>query len=339
MKTTTAKSIAKQVSYGLFAVVLLLTYYPNVASAAQITARSVVIGSSIASATTTYSFGFTVPSTTVVKSASFTACTTASGTCTTPAGFSVASSTLTAQPTNLGDASGWTVSTATPGSLRLSKSANVATPTGAQTVGFSGVVNPSTTNATFFVRMATYSDATWTTAIDAGTVATSTAGQVTVTVVIDESLTFTLANTTVALNTPTTSSTGTGTSAMTVSTNAVNGYSVGYSGTTLTSGANTINAMSSPTASTVNSKQFGLNLMNNTTPAVGTNVTGVGSGTPATGYNTTNLFKFNSGDTIASAALPTNDNVYTASYIVNMNGATAAGSYSTLLTYIATSNF
>jgi len=339
MKTETIKLIAKQVSYGLFVAVLLLAYYPNAASAAQITARSVVIGSSIASATTTYSFGFTVPSATVIKSASFTACTTASGTCTTPAGFSVASSTLTAQPTNLGDASGWTVSTATPGSLRLSKSANVAAPTGAQTVGFSGVVNPSTTNATFFVRMATYSDATWTTAIDAGTVATSTAGQVTVTVVIDESLTFTLANTTVALNTPTTSTTGTGTSAMTVSTNAVNGYSVGYSGTTLTSGANTITAMTSAAASTVNSKQFGLNLMNNTTPAVGTNVTGVGSGTPTAGYNTTNLFKFNSGDTIASASLPTNDNVYTASYIVNMNGATAAGSYSTLLTYIATANF
>ena len=339
MKKATIKSIAKQVSYALLAMVLLLSYYPNMASAAPITARSVVIGSSIASATTTYSFGFAVPSATVIKSASFTACTTASGTCTTPAGFSDASSTLTAQPANLGDASGWIVSTATPGSLRLSKSANVATPTGAQTVGFSGVVNPSTTNATFFVRMATYSDATWTTAIDAGTVATSTAGQVTVTVVIDESLTFTLANTTVALNTPTTSSTGTGTSAMTVSTNAVNGYSVGYSGTTLMSGASTITAMTSAAASTVNSKQFGLNLMNNTTPAVGTNVTGVGSGTPSTGYNTTNLFKFNTGDTIASASLPTNDNVYTTSYIVNMNGATTAGSYSTLLTYIATANF
>jgi hypothetical protein len=340
MKTVNAKMIFNNILYGFFAAVLLLAYYPSVASAAQINTRAVTIGSSAANVSTTYSFTFTVPSVTVVKSASFTACTTASGTCTTPAGFSVASSTLTAQPTNLGDASGWTVNTATAGSLRLVKSGDVAAPTGAQTVGFSSVVNPSATNSTFFLRMTTYSDAAWTTAIDTGIVATSTAGQVLVSVVIDESLTFTLAATSVALNTPTTTSTGSGTSAMTVSTNAVNGYSVGYSGNTLTSGANSITPIASPTSSIVDTKQFGINLVNNTTPAVGSNVTGTGSGVAATGYDTANQFKFNvAGDVVASAGVPTNDNVYTTSYIANMTGATAAGAYSTLLTYTATANF
>lgn len=335
----TKNVLLKRLGYGLSVMALLVMYYPNVASAAQLTARTVTIGSSAASASTTYSFGFTVPSATVLQSAEFTACTTASGACSTPAGFSVASSTLTGQPTNLGDASGWIVSTATPGSLRLSKSGNAAAPTGAQTISFSNVVNPSATNSTFFLRMTTYSTATWTTAVDTGTVAASTAGQITVTASVDETLSFTLASATVALGTLSTSATGSGTSSMTVSTNATTGYSVTYSGATLTSGGSTITALASPTASALNGKQFGLNLMSNSTPAVGVSTSGSGTGVPSAGYNTTNLFKFNSGDTVASASIPTNSNTYTASYIANINGLTAPGAYSTVLTYVATANF
>lgn len=332
--------LTKQITYGFIIVALLVVYYPNVASAAQISARKVVIGSSVASASTTYAFTFTVPQATVIKSAGFAACTTASGACTPAPGFTSATSTLTAQPTNLGDASGWTVNTATAGELRLAKAGNVAAPTGAQTVGFSSVTNPSATNSTFFMRITTYSDAAWTAPIDTGTVATSTAGQITVTAAVDETLTFTLASATVALGSLSTSATGTGTSSMTVATNASTGYSIGYSGNTLTSGANTITALAAATVSATNSKQFGINLMNNTTPAVGTNVTGTGSGTASTGYSTTNQFKFNvAGDVIASASLPTNSNVFTTSYIANIDGATAAGAYSTALTYTATANF
>ncbi|MDB5165725.1 MAG: exported protein of unknown function [Candidatus Saccharibacteria bacterium] len=332
-------SLLKRTIYGISAIALLFVYYPNVASAAQITSRSVTLGSSVASASTTYSFAFTVPSATVLQSAEFMACTTASGTCTMPSGFSVASSTLTGQPTNLGDASGWTVSTATAGSLRLSKSGNAAAPTGSQTVSFSNVVNPSATNSTFFLRMTTYSTAAWTTPVDTGTVAASTAGQITVTASVDETLTFTLAAATVPLGSLTTSATGSGTSSMTASTNATNGYSITVAGTTLTSGANTITALATPTASSTNNKQFGINLMSNTTPAVGTGVSGSGSGVPTAAYSTANLFKFVTGDTVASATAPTNSNTFTTSYIANIDGVTAPGNYSTVLTYVATANF
>jgi hypothetical protein len=340
MTKTKIKLISRQVYYGLVAVVLLFAFFPNIASAAQITPRKVVIGSSVASASTTYAFTFTVPSSTVIQSVGFAACTTASGTCTPAAGFSSSSSTLTSQPTNLGDASGWTVSTATTGQLRLSKSGNVAAPTGSQTVSFSNVTNPSATNSTFFMRITTYSDASWTTPIDTGVVAASTAGQITVTASVDETLTFTLMTAAVALGSLTTSTTGTGVSTMTVGTNGSTGYSVGYSGNTLTSGTNTITAMSSPSASTMNSKQFGINLMANTTPSIGSAVTGTGSGTPQTGYATANTFKFNpAGDVVAAATAPTNTNVFTTSYIANIDASTAAGAYSTVLTYTATANF
>jgi hypothetical protein len=340
MAKTIVNILKNRFFYGLLVVAILLIYYPNIVSAAAITGRTVTIGSSVAGANTTYSFTFTVPSATVIKSASFDACTTASGTCVAVPGFSASTSTLTAQPTNLGDASGWTVNTSTAGSLRLSKTVNVAAPTGSQTVGFSSVVNPSATNSTFFMRITTYSDATFTTPIDTGTVAASTAGQITVTANVDETLNFSLSNSTVALGTLSTSATGTGTSSMTVSTNANSGYSVTYKGSTLTSGTNSITAMSSPAASTMNSKQFGINLMSNTTPAIGSSTTGTGSGVPATGYGTVNQFKFNAaGDVVASSLAPTNSNTFTTSYIANIDGTTAAGAYSTVITYVATANF
>jgi hypothetical protein len=341
MKKTKIKMISRQIIYGFIMVVMLLSYFPNVASAAEITARKVTIGSSLASATTTYSFTFTVPSATVIKSASFSACTTASGACTPASGFaSPNTSTLTAQPTNLGDAAGWAVDTATTGVLKLKKTGNVAAPTGSQTVGFSSVKNPSATNSTFYMRIATFSDDAYTTGIDTGVVAASTAGQITVTASVDETLTFTLATATVALGTLTTSSTGTGTSSMTVGTNGTTGYSVGYSGTTLTSGTDMITAMAAAAGSTQNSKQFGINLMANTTPAIGADKTGTGTGTVQTGYGTANQFKFNvAGDVVAAATIPTNDNVFTTSYIANIDSITAAGAYSTVMTYTATANF
>lgn len=309
------------------------------ASAAAATSRTLTLGSSVASTATTYTFSFVLPSATVLQSAEFVICTTASGSCSTPAGFSNASSTLPSQPTNLGDASGWTVSTATAGSLRLSKSGNVAAPTGTTTVTFGNVTNPSATNSTFYARMTTYSAANWTSAVDTGTFAASTAGQITVTASVDETLSFTLSSATVSLGTITTSTTGSGTSTMSASTNANSGYSITVSGNTLTSGGNTIAALASQTASSQGTSQFGINLKANTTPSVGSNVSGAGSGTATANYNTANQFRFVSGDSVASASGATNSNTYTVSYIANIGATQQAGSYQTVLTYIATATF
>lgn len=335
-----ASLVSKRAGLVLLTLVIFLTYLPSTVSALQIAPRNLVIGSSLASVSTTYAFSFTVPQSTVIKSVSFTACTTPSGSCVPVSGFSSSNSTLTSQPINLGDASGWSVDNSVSNELKVNNTSNISVPTGTQEVGFSNVTNPSTINSTFFIRIKSYSDATWTNLIDSGVVASSTAGQVVVSVTIDESLTFTLANSSVVLNTPTVSSTGTGTSSMTISTNAASGYSLSYSGNTLTSGVNTITPMASPAASVVNTRQFGLNLMNNVTPAVGSAKSGTGSGIPASGYDISDQFKFNtSGDVVASASMPTNTNTFITSYVVNMDGSTAAGAYSTIITYVATANF
>ncbi len=324
-----------------FALSLLLSNIVllGTASAAQITSRSVTLGSSVASATTTYTFSFVLPSSTVLQSFEAVVCTTASGACSTPAGFSNASATLPSQPTNLGDASGWSVNTASTGKLRLKKTGNVAAPTGTTTVTFGNVTNPSATNSSFYLRMTSYSDDAWTTSVDSGVVSSSTAGQITVTASVDETLTFTLASATVALGTLTTGTTGTGTSTMTAATNATSGYVITVSGSTLTSGANTITALGSNAASSQGSSQFGLNLKANATPSVGSEVSGAGSGAAAANYNSADSFRFVSGETVASAAGPTNSNTYTVSYIANIASTTKPGSYSTALTYTATPTF
>ncbi len=339
------KKYLQKLSYTLTAFMMLFTVslmaYTSTVSALPITGRKVTIGSSVASASTTYTFDFTVPSSTVIKSFQAQACDTASGTCTqagSASGFSGSSATVPSQPVNLGDASGWTVTTNAT-ALKIAKSGNVAAPTGAQTVSFATVTNPSASNSTFFLRLTTYSDATWTTPIDTGVVAASTAGQITVTASVDETLTFTLASATVGLGTLTTGTTGSGTSTMTAATNGGTGYAITVNGTTLTSGANTIPALASQTASSQGTSQFGINLLANTTPSVGAAVSGAGSGTVNSNYNTTNQFRFVTGDTVASAASSTNSNTYTTSYIANISATQKAGAYSTALTYIATATF
>jgi len=330
-----------KIGYVFMMIALLMFCCPNLASAAPIIERSVQIGSSAADANNiSYDFTFTVPSSTNIKSVSFTPCMTANGVCGAVAGFDASLSTLTSQPTNLGDASGWTAD-GTQTVLRLKNVANLTSPTALvpTVVKFSGVHNPSAINSTFYIRIATFSDNTYTNLVDSGVVATSMAGQIAVSLAIDEQLTFSLAASTVNMSTPTVSSAGTGSSSMTVSTNAANGYSISYSGATLASGLNTITPMSSLAASLPNSKQFGLNLMQNTNPIVGASKTGLGSGMPSAGYNTVDQFKFVSGDILAATSIPTNTNTFTASYVANADGLTPAGIYSTVLNYIATANF
>ncbi len=344
MKKMKIKLRTKQILYIVIGIIVTFAYFPNMASASEITPRKVAIGSSLASASTSYNFTFTLPSATPVESVGFQACDTASGTCTQTGaalGFSSSATpaTLNGAPTGLGSGGTWTIDTTVSTALRIKNASNTGAP-GAVTVNFNGVKNPSATNSTFFIRITSYSDAAWTTPIDAGAVATSTAGQITVTASVDETLTFTLATATIPLGTITTSSTGTGTSSMTIGTNASTGYSVAYSGTTLMSGTNSITAMSTAGTSAQNSSQFGMNMMVNTTPPVGVVESGTGTGAPLTGYNTANTFKFNpSGEAIATASIPTNTNTYTTSYIANINAIQAAGFYSTILTYTATANF
>lgn len=225
-------------------------------------------------------------------------------------------------------------------------------------------VSDGTNSGTFFVRINTYAstDATGS-PIDSGTVAASTANQIQLSGIMPESLIFCAGETVTANCTAVTNglirfnqlfgptTTAYATSQMAASTNAPSGYIITVRGPTLTSGGNTIPAIgAAAAASSIGNGQFGLNLMNNATPDVGADVTPSPDGTnlrgqAKAGFATADSYKFDTAatDTVAasdfSSAGPTNSQVYTVSYIVNVSGNQAPGTYTTTLTYVCTPTF
>lgn len=358
MKLIINKNHSKFTKIGYATLALIIGLLPLInmsqADAAPITGRSILLSSSVGDAGgVTYTLtAAALPNTTAVKSVQVQFCTSLTGGCIKPVGFVNSSSTLISQPTGLGSVSGWTVNTSTDGSLRIINAANATVSSGAVSIVWGGVHNPTATNTTFYGVITTYSDSTWTTAIDTGTVALSTSTQIQVALTVNETLTFctgtsitgqncgTATGNIVNLGNGSTSATAAGTSIISASTNGNSGYSVTVNGSTLTSGVNTITALTSGGVSAVGSKQFGINLAGaNTTPTVGAAVTGTGTANVVANYGTNNNFRFTTGDTIISAAGPSNANTFTVGYIANIDGVTPAGAYTSNLTYTALANY
>lgn len=147
----------------------------------------------------------------------------------------------------------------------------------------------------------------------------------------DGFLTFSVSASSINLGTLVASAASTGSHTMAVDTNAINGFTVTVSGSTLTSGADTIDSIGAVSAaSSPGSEQFGINLSAAGTAPIGS-VAGV--------YGTAGEYAFNSGDTIASATIDINETTYTVTYLANITNATESGNYSTILTYTAIANF
>ncbi len=376
--------IQKRIPTAILAVVLvaglLVSALPSqTVHAAQIISRSLTLqagatdGGSKPGGVVNHFFQFSVPTTaTAIGSIKFEYCTTASvAACVTPTGLSTTSATLGSEGAN---ATGFTIVNTTNGAPYLTK-ATAAAPTGAAlSYRLDTVTNPTATNQTFFVRISTYTSSdTSGTAVDTGSVAASTSTQIELTGTMPESLIFcTGATVSTTSGIPDCSTATAGTvsfdqlfsptdtatakSQMAASTNAGFGYVITVNGPTLTSGSNTIAAMTPATASTIGTGQFGLNLRanstvfdNQTTPAaLGSNVAPAANGTnykgqPTANFDTDNSFGFTSGTTVAASdnggAGGTDAQIFTASYIVNVSGSQPAGTYVTTLTYICTPTF
>lgn len=343
------------------------------ASAAQITSRTLTLqagvtdGGSKPGGVVNHRFDFTIPTTGNVGSIKFEYCTISAGTCTLPTGVVTTSATLAGQ----NGATGFTLNNTTNGAPYLTRTA--ASVTGPQAVNYTlaAVTNPTDTNYSFYVRISTYASTDTTgAATDNGAVTASTARQIVLTGIMPESIIFCAAET-IGVNgggipdcsTATdgdiafdklfsTTDTAGATSQLAASTNAANGYVISVNGPTMTSGSNTIAALAAATASTEGIPQFGMNLKANSTaastPAIGAEIAPASDdddyrGQAIGGYATADVFKFVSGETIANSAYltagPTNSQIYTASYIVNVPGNQPAGTYTTTLTYICTATF
>lgn len=158
------------------------------------------------------------------------------------------------------------------------------------------------------------------------------------------SLTFIVPSQNINVGVLTTGATKTATAIFSVYSYLTSGYIVQVFGAPPTNSGHQLAPLTTAAASNSSAEQFGINLVANTTPAVGANPgqapdATFGFGTAASGYNTANQFQYNSGDTIAKSLKSSGTTNYTISYIFNISPLTPGGTYTTSQTLVATSTF
>jgi hypothetical protein len=86
--------------------------------------------------------------------------------------------------------------------------------------------------------------------------------------------------------------------------------------------------------------QFGINLVENTVPAIGGNPEGTwANAIPSADYGIPNKYKFVSGDVVAYSPNVSLMRKFTVSYILNSSKDLRAGVYTTTITLIASGRF
>jgi hypothetical protein len=116
-------------------------------------------------------------------------------------------------------------------------------------------------------------------------------------------------------------------------TNSKFGYKIQVYGQPLHSATHVLTPIGSlAMASEPGTEQFGINLVENTIPAVGTNPFG-GIGNVSDQFNFSNKFAYSDGAVVAYAPSFSYQTDFTTSVIVNISPHTPAGIYSTVLTY------
>ena len=332
----------------IFAVILINSIQPS-ARAALLLNRSVVTTTSIPGQTSTQTFRFDIQSSSSVGSIVFLYCDNSpifALLCDPPAGLDMQTSSLTGQSGEVG----FSDDPATTATRKvISRPASVTTP-GAVSYVFSNVVNPTSIGAVY-IRLTTYASTDGTgLPIDTGAVIFSIQQPLTVSVYVPP---FLILCTGVTVQPECSSSSGFGvdlgelsktnpnsaTSQFAVGTNSFSGYTASIQGTTMTAGNRIIPRLSSLSPSVPGSGQFGINLTQNTTPVVGRNVEGSGTGVVNSTYTVPNQFIFESGDILATSSQSTEFNRYTISYLVNIGADQSPGRYAATITVIATTTF
>lgn len=318
---------------------------------AKIQNRSLRVGSSKISANTFHLYEFDIQTNSSVGSIEFEYCENdgfIGEPCTAPAGFDISSATIGLQSGE----TGFSVhGSTTPNKMIISRVASVASPQPV-TYRFDGVINPSTDNRTYFVRISTFAstDATGP-RTDSGGVAFATVRELGVTTRVPNFLEFCVAITidnhdcttalgnSIDLGQLKKNQNNFATSQMTAGGNADFGYVISANGTTMTSGNHVIPAESQPANPSPGKSQFGINLRNNSNPDAGQNPFGPGSGGAVSGYNTVNKYKYVDGDNVAQTTTRDDYRTYTTTYVVNVDKDQPGGLYSTTINYICLASY
>jgi hypothetical protein len=140
-------------------------------------------------------------------------------------------------------------------------------------------------------------------------------------------------NTNVNVGTLTTSTTATANATFTVKAYLAQGYVVTTVSPPPSNGGYTMQALSTPTASSTGVEQFGMNLRANSAPITfGADPNQLPDpsfsfGQPESNYDTPNAYMYHQGDAIADSSTSSGDTEYTLSYIFNISHVTPGGTY------------
>jgi hypothetical protein len=268
--------------------------------------------------------------------------------CVPPAGLDVSNATLASQTGEVG----FSVLSKDTNHIVLTRDADmISSP--ASSYQFDNIINPSDISTSFSIRIKSHQtpDATGV-QIDYGSVK----GQVTRGVVIEtqvppmlifcvaevvsDNCTSTNENYYKDLGMLDSESTLVTQSQMAVGTNATGGFSIIVFGAPMSAGTNVIDSPTEPTGSTPGVNQFGINLVENNFPAVGSDPYGDWeNAVPTLDYGTPDMFKFENGSLVAYSPNVSLMKKFTVSYIVNSSEELNPGVYTTTVTYVASGRF
>jgi hypothetical protein len=126
------------------------------------------------------------------------------------------------------------------------------------------------------------------------------------------------------------------------------GYVVQIVGSTPSNSGHNLTALTTDTASSAGTEQFGINTVYNTVAGRGANPVQVPSSAFSFGvagdgthnyYTQSDKYRFNSGETIASSPKTSGDTTFTVTFLANMSTTTPGGVYSGNLDLVATGTF
>ena len=321
-----------------------------VSAARRLQDRSMYINSSEPGVTTFYRMAFRYMSPDPVGSVEFLFCNDPipHHPCVTPPGLNAAGATLGPQTGE----TGFTLASASTNRLVLQRTPGA--PNGDRAAyTFDGIVNPGDIGQAFAVRLRTFAstDATGP-QIDFGSMRTQINEPIYIETQVPPMLIFCLAQEVQYNCTGTndvyysdmgelsSTSTLTAQSQMAVGTNASRGFAITANGAPLSAGTRVIRSLDTPTSSQQGQNQFGINLVANTAPTVGTDPEGEwANAVAAADYGQPDKYTFRSGDIIAYSPNVSLMKKFTVSYIVNSSQTLRAGVYTTTINYIASGRF
>lgn len=342
------------VSGEMIALGMALVIVVSPAFALRFETRTLQMDSALPDATTNYHVSLQYMSPDPVGSVSFLFCTspipylTPGVECVPPPGLDASNATLTSQTGE----TGFTITQQSTNEIVLSRAPTIPVATTPSTYTFSGIVNPSGSGSVFAIRLESH---TTTDAsgpyVDFGSVRGEVTNAIVLQTQVPPMLIFCVAQVVQMGCTGTNGNyysdmgdlndhtTLTASSQMAVGTNASGGFAITAFGDLLSAGTNVLDSPVTPTASQTGTNQFGINLVANTEPVIGTDPEGGVSNEATPNYAQPNKYMFVPGDIVADSSAVSLMQRYTVSYIINSSPSLRAGVYTTTITYLASGRF